>query len=57
MIHYLQPKFSLRFRDRLTRYVHDSLSLSSAPYLRYYRVPLDCPGCRPVHHSRCRSLV
>ncbi|KAI9568072.1 ABC transporter transmembrane region 2-domain-containing protein [Boletus coccyginus] len=39
MIRHLQSKLSLRFRDRLTRYIHD-LYLSSAPYLRYYRVPL-----------------
>jgi ATP-binding cassette subfamily D (ALD) long-chain fatty acid import protein len=39
MIRYLQSKLSLRFRGRLTRYIHD-LYLSSAPHLRYYRVPL-----------------
>ncbi|KAF8122549.1 ABC transporter transmembrane region 2-domain-containing protein [Boletus edulis] len=39
MIRYLQSKLSLRFRGRLTRYTHD-LYLSSAPYLRYNRVPL-----------------
>jgi hypothetical protein len=38
-IRYLQSKLSLRFRDRLTRYIHD-LYLSSSPHLRYYRVPL-----------------
>lgn len=38
-IRYLQSKLSLRFRDRLTRYIHD-LYLASAPHLRYYRVPL-----------------
>ncbi|KAG1818373.1 ABC transporter transmembrane region 2-domain-containing protein [Suillus variegatus] len=39
MIRHLQSTLSLRFRTRLTRYIHD-LYLSSAPYLRYYRVPL-----------------
>ena len=29
----------MRFRTRLTRYIND-LYLSSAPYLRYYRVPI-----------------
>ncbi|KAG1732987.1 ABC transporter transmembrane region 2-domain-containing protein [Suillus lakei] len=39
MIRHLQSTLSLRFRTRLTRYIHD-LYLSSAPHLRYYRVPL-----------------
>ncbi|KAG2151202.1 ABC transporter transmembrane region 2-domain-containing protein [Suillus bovinus] len=39
MIRHLQSTLSLRFRTRLTRYIHD-LYLSPAPYLRYYRVPL-----------------
>ncbi|KAG2032806.1 ABC transporter transmembrane region 2-domain-containing protein [Suillus americanus] len=39
MIRHLQYTLSLRFRTRLTRYIHD-LYLSSAPHLRYYRVPL-----------------
>lgn len=38
-IRHLQSTLSLRFRTRLTRYIHD-LYLSSAPHLRYYRVPL-----------------
>ncbi|KAG2068436.1 hypothetical protein BDR04DRAFT_1232846 [Suillus decipiens] len=39
MIRHLQSTLSLRFRTRLTRYIHD-LYLSSAPHLHYYRVPL-----------------
>ncbi|KAG1811789.1 ABC transporter transmembrane region 2-domain-containing protein [Suillus subaureus] len=39
MIRHLQSTLSLRFRTRLTRYIHD-FYLSSAPHLRYYRVPL-----------------
>lgn len=39
MIRHLQSTLSLRFRTRLTQYIHD-LYLSSAPHLRYYRVPL-----------------
>ncbi|KIJ57912.1 hypothetical protein HYDPIDRAFT_103628 [Hydnomerulius pinastri MD-312] len=39
MIRHLQSTLALRFRTRLTRYIH-SLYLSSAPHLRYYRVPL-----------------
>ncbi|KAG1852253.1 ABC transporter transmembrane region 2-domain-containing protein [Suillus subalutaceus] len=39
MIRHLQSTLSLRFRTRLTRYIHD-LYLSPAPHLRYYRVPL-----------------
>ena len=38
-IRHLQSTLSLTFRTRLTRYIHD-LYLSSAPHLRYYRVPL-----------------
>ncbi|KAI0777788.1 ABC transporter transmembrane region 2-domain-containing protein [Trametes elegans] len=40
MIRHLQAKLSLRMRTRLTRYT-DDLYLSSAPDLRYYRVPLE----------------
>ncbi|KAG0692236.1 ABC transporter transmembrane region 2-domain-containing protein [Suillus ampliporus] len=39
MIRHLQSTLSLKFRTRLTRYIHD-LYLSSAPHLRYYRIPL-----------------
>ncbi|KAI0674426.1 ABC transporter transmembrane region 2-domain-containing protein [Trametes maxima] len=40
MIRHMQAKLSLRMRTRLTRYT-DDLYLSSAPDLRYYRVPLE----------------
>lgn len=39
MIRHLQSKLALRFRTRLTEYIHD-LYLSPHPHLRYYRVPL-----------------
>ncbi|OAX39926.1 hypothetical protein K503DRAFT_738490 [Rhizopogon vinicolor AM-OR11-026] len=39
MIRHLQSTLAIRFRTRLTRYIHD-LYLSSAPHFRYYRVPL-----------------
>ncbi|KAG6334998.1 hypothetical protein ID866_4099 [Astraeus odoratus] len=39
MIRHLQSKLALRFRTRLTEYIHD-LYLSPYPHLRYYRVPL-----------------
>ncbi|KAF9235810.1 ABC transporter transmembrane region 2-domain-containing protein [Melanogaster broomeanus] len=39
MIRHLQSTLALRFRTRLTQYIHD-LYLSAAPHLRYYRVPL-----------------
>ncbi|EIW77195.1 hypothetical protein CONPUDRAFT_129429 [Coniophora puteana RWD-64-598 SS2] len=40
MIRHLQSVLAIRFRTRLTRYIHD-LYLSSAPNYRYYRVPLE----------------
>ncbi|KAF9226295.1 hypothetical protein BS17DRAFT_749631 [Gyrodon lividus] len=39
MIRHLQLTLALRFRTRLTRYIHD-LYLSTTPHYRYYRVPL-----------------
>ncbi|KIK21444.1 hypothetical protein PISMIDRAFT_546129 [Pisolithus microcarpus 441] len=39
MIRHLQSKLALKFRTRMTEYIHD-LYLSPYPDLRYYRVPL-----------------
>ncbi|KAL4068549.1 ABC transporter transmembrane region 2-domain-containing protein [Scleroderma yunnanense] len=39
MIRHLQSKLALKFRTRLTKYIHD-LYLSPHPHLRYYRIPL-----------------
>ncbi|KAI6045340.1 ABC transporter transmembrane region 2-domain-containing protein [Pisolithus marmoratus] len=39
MIRHLQSKLALKFRTRMTEYIHD-LYLSPHPDLRYYRVPL-----------------
>ncbi|KAG2353526.1 hypothetical protein BDR07DRAFT_701801 [Suillus spraguei] len=48
MIRHLHSTQSLRFRTRLTRYIHD-FHLSSVPHLHYCRVPLHCIGqCNSV---------